>query len=74
MGTAIRRSLARDYPRETETEKNHFKALKLPTMRAECEKGAGCRARENVHHPGFLLKLSEVEMLERERRAPARPL
>jgi hypothetical protein len=48
--------------------------LKLPTVTAECEKVAGCRARENAHHLGFLLKLSELALLERERRAPARPL
>jgi hypothetical protein len=51
--------------------KHHLKALKRPTMPAECEKmGARC-ARENVDHLGFLLQLSESELLDRERRAAA---
>jgi DNA replication protein DnaC len=54
--------------------KHHLKALKLPTMTAECEKVAGRCARENVDHLGFLLQLCELELLERERRAAARRL
>ena len=34
--------------------KHHLKALKLPTMTAECEKVAARCAKENVDHPGFL--------------------
>ena len=49
--------------------KHHLKALKLPTMTAECEKAASRCARENVDHLGFLLQLAELELLERERRA-----
>ena len=48
--------------------KHHLKALKLPTMAAECEKVAARCARENVDHLGFLLQLCELELLERERR------
>src|SRR5512135_2474819 len=35
--------------------KHHLKALKLPTMTAECEKVAARCAKENVDHLGFLL-------------------
>src|SRR4051794_41577591 len=52
--------------------KHHLKALKLPTMTAECEKVAARCARENVDHLGFLLQLAELESLERERRAAQR--
>ena len=51
--------------------KHHLKALKLPTMTAECEKVAARCARENVDHLGFLLQLCELELLDRERRAAA---
>jgi len=54
--------------------KHHLKALKLPTMTAECEKAAARCARENVDHLGFLLQLAELELLERERRAAQRRL
>jgi hypothetical protein len=35
--------------------KHHLKALKLPTMTAECVKVALRSAKENVEHLGFLL-------------------
>src|SRR6187200_1885984 len=54
--------------------KHHLKALKLPTILAECEKVAARCARENIDHLGFLLQLCELELLERERRAAARRL
>ena len=54
--------------------KHHLKALKLPTITAECEKVAARCARENVDHLGFLLQLCELELLDRERRAAARRL
>jgi len=54
--------------------KHHLKALKLPTISAECEKVSARCARENVDHLGFLLQLSELELLDRERRAAARRL
>jgi DNA replication protein DnaC len=53
---------------------HHLKALKLPTMTAECEKVAARCAKENVDHLGFLLQLCELELLERERRAAQRRL
>ena len=54
--------------------KHHLKALKLPTMTAECETIAARCARENVDHLGFLLQLCERELIERERRAAQRRL
>jgi DNA replication protein DnaC len=54
--------------------KHHLKALKLPTMTAECEKVAARCAQENVDHLGFLLQLCELELLDRERRAAERRL
>ena len=52
--------------------KHRLKALKLPTMTAECEKVVGRCAQENAHHLSFLLQLCELELLDRERRAAAR--
>jgi len=53
---------------------HHLKALKMPTMVAECEKVAARCAQDNVDHLGFLLQLSELELLEREKRAAQRRL
>lgn len=47
---------------------NHFKALKLPTFAREYEKvGADC-AREGIDYPRYLLRLCELERIDRERR------
>jgi len=54
--------------------KHHLKALRLPTMNQECEKIAACCAQENIDHLGYLLRLSEQELLDRERRAADRRL
>jgi len=54
--------------------KHHLKALRLPTMTAECEKVAARCAKEDVDHLGFLLQLAELELIERERRAAQRRL
>jgi DNA replication protein DnaC len=53
---------------------HHLKALKLPTMIAECEKVAARCAKDNVDHLGFLLQLCELELLEREKKAAMRRL
>ena len=53
---------------------HHLKALKLPTVLAECEKIAARCASDNVDHLGFLLQLCELELLERERKAAFRRL
>jgi DNA replication protein DnaC len=54
--------------------KHHLKQLKLPTMLAECEKLAARAAQENLDHLAFLLQLSELELIDRERRAAERRL
>ena len=47
---------------------NHFKALKLPTFAREYEKvGIEC-ARENVDYARYLLRLCELERIDRDRR------
>jgi len=53
---------------------HHLKALKLPTMHAECPKIAARCAADNVDHLGFLLQLCELELLDREKRAAERRL
>jgi DNA replication protein DnaC len=65
--------------KKTETKstvllKHHLKALRLPTMTAECEKVARRCAAEDVDHLGFPLQLCELELIERERRAAQRRL
>jgi DNA replication protein DnaC len=65
--------------RKTETTstvllKHHLKALKLPTVLAECEKVAQRCAADNADHLAFLLQLTELELLDRERRAAERRL
>jgi DNA replication protein DnaC len=54
--------------------KHHLKALKLPTVLAECEKVAARAASDNVDHLGFLLQVIELELIERERKAGERRL
>jgi DNA replication protein DnaC len=54
--------------------KHHLKALRLPTVLAECEKVAGRCAAENADHLSFLLQLCELELIERERKAAERRL
>ena len=48
--------------------KHHLKALRMPTLLAECEKVAGQCATDNIDHLGFLLRLCELELIDRERR------
>jgi DNA replication protein DnaC len=52
--------------------KHHLKALRLPTIGAECEKVAAQAATDNVDHLSFLLQLCELELLERERKSAER--
>lgn len=53
---------------------HHLKALRLPTIGAECEKVAHRAAADNVDHLSYLLQLTEAELLERERKAAERRL
>jgi DNA replication protein DnaC len=54
--------------------KHHLTALRLPTVKAECEQVARQCAGENVDYPGFLLRLCERELADREQRAYQRRL
>src|SRR5258707_5926532 len=51
---------------------HHLKALRLPTFLREYDKVAQQCAAEGVDYPRFLLRLSEQELLDRERRATER--
>ena len=47
---------------------HHLKALKLPTFLREYDKVARQCAAEGVDHPRYLMRLAEMEMIDRERR------
>ena len=53
---------------------HHLKALRLPTILAECEKVAARCATDNIDHLAFLLQLCELALLDRERGASDRRL
>jgi DNA replication protein DnaC len=48
---------------------HHLKQLRLPTILREYDKVAQACASEGVDHPRYLLRLVELELLEREQRA-----
>ena len=43
---------------------HHLKSLRLPTVAAECEKVAAQAAQDNADHLSYLLRLTELELLE----------
>ena len=47
---------------------HHLKQLRLPTVLREYDKVAGECARDGVDHPRYLLRLLELELIDRERR------
>ena len=47
---------------------HHLKELRLPTFLSEYGKLAGRCAAEGVDHPGYLLRLSELELIDRHHR------
>lgn len=51
---------------------HHLKLLRLPTFLREYDKVARQCAQESVDSPRFLLRLTELELLDRERRATER--
>ena len=53
---------------------HHLKALRLPTVASECEKVAHRAAADNIDHLTYLLQLTELELLDREKRAADRRL
>jgi len=50
----------------------HLKALRLPTFLREYDKAARECAAEGADYPRYLLRLSELELLDRDRRATER--
>ena len=52
--------------------KHYLKQLRLPTIAREYGNIAGVCAREKVDYRGFLLRLVERELIDRERRAGER--
>ena len=46
---------------------HHLKQLKLPTILREYDKVARECARDGVDHPRYLLRLVELELIDRER-------
>ena len=54
--------------------RHHLKVLKLPTMLRDYAAVAAACGQERVDYAGFLLRLAERELLERERRATERRL
>ena len=51
---------------------HHLKQLKLPTILREYDKVARECAQGGVDHPGYLLRLVELELIDRERRVVER--
>ena len=54
--------------RSTVLLEHHLKELKLPTFLREYGKVASQCAAEDVDHPGYLLRLSELELIDRHHR------
>jgi len=54
--------------------KHHLAALHLPTIKGECEQLARQCASDNIDYLGFLLRLCERELSDREQRACTRRL
>src|SRR5579863_7850864 len=51
---------------------HHLKALRLPTILRDYDKAARQCAEEKADFPTYLLRLTELELLDRERRATER--
>ena len=47
---------------------HHLKSLRLPTFLREYDKVAKLCAAESVDHTRYLLRLTELELIDRERR------
>jgi DNA replication protein DnaC len=54
--------------------RHHLTALHLPSVKAECEQAARQAASDNLDYLGFLLRLCERELADREQRACQRRL
>ena len=51
---------------------HHLKTLRLPTMLREYDRVARQAAAEDLDYPRYLLRMAELELLDRERRATER--
>ena len=51
---------------------HHLKTLRLPTMLREYDRVARQCATEGLDYPRYLLRMAELELLDRERRATER--
>ena len=51
---------------------HHLKLLRLPTFRREYDKVARQCASESVDYPRYLLRMTELEIVDRERKATER--
>ena len=51
---------------------HHLKQLRLPTFLREYDKVARQCSDESVDYPRYLLRMTELELLDRERRATER--
>ena len=51
---------------------HHLKQLKLPTILREYDKVARECSQGGIDHPGYLLRLVELELIDRERRVVER--
>ena len=54
--------------RSTLLLEHHLKELRLPSFLREYEKMAAQCAAENVDHPEYLLRLAELELIDRHQR------
>src|SRR5271156_6794323 len=59
-------------PPSTLLLRHHLKVLKLPTMLRDYAAVAAACGQERIDYAGFLLRLAERELLERERKATER--
>ena len=60
--------------RSTLLLEHHLKELRLPTFLREYRKLAAQCAAENVDHPDYLLRLSELELIDRHQRMVQRQI
>ena len=59
--------------RSTLLLEHHLKELRLPTFLREYRKLAAQCAAEGVDHPDYLLRLAELELIDRHQRMVAAP-
>lgn len=69
-----KKAMTRTDTKSTVLLEHHLKQLKLPTMQQECEKVAQRCAADNTDHLAYVLQLSELELIEQERKAAERRL